>query len=363
MLPWGRAPGIDGFGYDALRELWWLIGEDYSSTMQSCWISGSFPTSMLEGVIKLIPKELRPVTLHHWRPIALLTAHYKLLDKVIAVRFALILPKIVPPQQQGFIKGEGCPRGLTHGAVAKVQVNNSLTPDFLIERGVRQGCPLAPLLFALASVPFILIIQSAANAGAIQTVQLPGDLTLDVTALADDTAIFLALHEPTFQEFFQLLGRFQSSSGAKVNLIKSKIMLLGRYSPPSPLSGCTKSLFRLWVSLRPVGILEFLWLTRLGHRMLGLMLYLQSLVAYIHYMTVIFHLRGGGAVLLRFLVQSKLSFALSLVLIRNSQQKTIRQLLRSLLWGLTNERTHKIPLVAWDQLGVFATTVYGDTPP
>ncbi|KAL3701485.1 hypothetical protein R1sor_019507 [Riccia sorocarpa] len=356
LLPRGRAPGIDGFSHDALRELWWLIGEDYSSMMQSCWISGSFPASMLEGVIKLIPKDLRPESLHHWRPIALLTAHYKLLTKVIAVRLALILPKIVPPQQQGFIKGRGVHgcilnlllaheslkkhkrnaafvmldlekaydrlsleflwevlrrmdfgshfisvlQGLTHGAVARVQVNHSLSPDFPILRRVRQGCPLAPLLFALASVPFILRIHSAATTGAIKAVQLPGDLTLDVIALADDTAIFLALHEPTFHIFFQILGQFQSASGAKVNLKKSKIMLV--------VASRIHSLYDRHLSFE------------------------------------------GRSVLLRFLVQSKLSFAMSLVLLRNSQLKTIKQLFRSLLWGLSKEGAPKTPLVGWDFL-------------
>ncbi|KAL3701696.1 hypothetical protein R1sor_019718 [Riccia sorocarpa] len=72
---------------------------------EGCWESAEFPACLLEGVIKLNPKELRPESLHQWRPIALLNAHYKLLAKVMAARLAIILPSIVPPQQQGFIQG------------------------------------------------------------------------------------------------------------------------------------------------------------------------------------------------------------------------------------------------------------------
>ncbi|KAL3694337.1 hypothetical protein R1sor_007988 [Riccia sorocarpa] len=169
--PKGKAPGMDGFSYEALRKIWPDVGEDFTATMHSSWETGSFPASTLEG-------------------------------------------------------------GLSDGAFDRVQVNSSFTPEFPICRGMRQGCPLAPLLFAVSTIPFILHAQENAKKGKFVTAELPGGMRLDVAALADNTAAFLAVHEPTFREFLRLLEVFQSASGAKINFAKSKILLLGKYSRP-----------------------------------------------------------------------------------------------------------------------------------
>ncbi|KAL3680949.1 hypothetical protein R1sor_023905 [Riccia sorocarpa] len=56
----------------------------------------------------------------------------------------------------------------------------------------------------------------------------------------------------------------------------------------------------------------------------------------------------GRAILLRFLVQTKLAFLLSLVTLRSSQLRTIRALLRSFFWGQSQSGKPKVPLVGWD---------------
>ncbi|KAL3675646.1 hypothetical protein R1sor_025594 [Riccia sorocarpa] len=38
-------------------------------------------------------------------------------------------------------------RSITLGGFARVLVNNRITPEFPVDRGVRQGCPLAPLVY------------------------------------------------------------------------------------------------------------------------------------------------------------------------------------------------------------------------
>ncbi|KAL3686464.1 hypothetical protein R1sor_009038 [Riccia sorocarpa] len=280
-LPRGKASGIDEFFYDALTELWRLTGEDFTSMIQGCWMVASFPATISEGVIKLIPKELELVSLLEWRPIALLNSHYKLIAKIIADRLAIILPMIVPIQQQGFIRGRsvhGCIinfllahghmkktrrrgaflmvdlekaynrlsldflwavldrlgfgsdfinilKALSKDASAGVQVNACLSPDFSINRGVRHRCPLAPLLFAISSIPFILSVQKETSEGKRKTRMLSGGLTLDVAVLADDTAVFLEFDESSFQHLFLLLNSFQSAAGAKLSYAISLLSL------------------------------------------------------------------------------------------------------------------------------------------
>ena len=62
--------------------------------------------SQKRGVIASIPKdENNLTTLSNWRPITLLNVDYKILAKVIAKRIEPVLPKLIHPDQTGFIKG------------------------------------------------------------------------------------------------------------------------------------------------------------------------------------------------------------------------------------------------------------------
>ncbi|KAL3678361.1 hypothetical protein R1sor_021317 [Riccia sorocarpa] len=74
--------------------------------------------------------------------------------------------------------------------------------------------------------------QDALKRKEVQTVILAGGVSLDVSALADNTAVFLTLYQDSFRRFLELLSRFQMVSGAKVNYRKSKILLIGKYIKP-----------------------------------------------------------------------------------------------------------------------------------
>jgi len=61
--------------------------------------------SMNTIVIALIPKEKGANTFNRFRLILLCNIGYKLITKVIANRLKLILPKLIPKSQGGFIQG------------------------------------------------------------------------------------------------------------------------------------------------------------------------------------------------------------------------------------------------------------------
>ena len=61
---------------------------------------------MATGVIVLLEKKGKDRNeLSNWRPITLLGVDYKLLTKTLAERLKLVLPKLIHPDQNGFVPG------------------------------------------------------------------------------------------------------------------------------------------------------------------------------------------------------------------------------------------------------------------
>ncbi|KAL3696871.1 hypothetical protein R1sor_010947 [Riccia sorocarpa] len=68
-------------------------------------------------------------------------------------------------------------RRLVVGAAAQVHVNGYFTGRFAVTRGVRQRCPLAPLLFAIVTQPFMRLLREEEASGRIKGVNYGGDKT------------------------------------------------------------------------------------------------------------------------------------------------------------------------------------------
>ena len=67
--------------------------------------NGSLLISQRRGIITPIPKPNKDTTLlDNLRPISLLNTDYKILTKVIAKRLEKVLPKVINPDQTGYVK-------------------------------------------------------------------------------------------------------------------------------------------------------------------------------------------------------------------------------------------------------------------
>ena len=100
-----KTPGDDGFVKEFYEAFFELIGSALLDSLNVGFESGTLSISQRRGVISLIPKdENNLTTLSNWRPITLLNVDYKILAKVIAKRIEPVLPKLIHPDQTGFIK-------------------------------------------------------------------------------------------------------------------------------------------------------------------------------------------------------------------------------------------------------------------
>ena len=104
-----------------------------------------------------------------------------------------------------------------------VKINGTFSDSFVVERGVRQGCPLSPLLYVIFSEALNAVINEnpdikgfVINSFEIKLSQFADDLT---SLLIGDRSIF---------SLFKSLNSFERVSGALVNPHKTKAIWLGR---------------------------------------------------------------------------------------------------------------------------------------
>lgn len=93
---------------------------------------------------------------------------------------------------------------------------------FQLHRGTRPGCPLSPLLFAIAIEPMAAQIRANTHIRGFQHAEIHEKLML----YADDTMLFLGDTEKSLSEAMSLIRRFGVYSGLVINWSKSSLMLL-----------------------------------------------------------------------------------------------------------------------------------------
>ena len=206
--------------------------------------------------------------LSNWRPITLLNVDYKIASRVIAKRIESILPKLINPDQTGFVKGryigqnirlltdvlEQTKRQNIPGILllldfrkafdslewpfiqqtlsvfnfgesikrwisilyakseSSVLNNGFCTESFPLSREVRQGCPLSPLLFILGVEILASKIRQDQN---IQGIKIHG-YEFKISQFADDTSL-LCKDLNSVENAIALLNVFERVSGLKLN--------------------------------------------------------------------------------------------------------------------------------------------------
>ena len=123
-----------------------------------------------------------------------------------------------------------------HNPQAVVQVNEKRSRAFAIERSVRQGCPLSPLLYVLALDSLIRMLRDEKAIPALRSILFAGPLSAKVSAYADDITVFVS-RCLDIKAVKKAVARYEQIEGANVNFDMSEGLQLRACRGGVPLPG------------------------------------------------------------------------------------------------------------------------------
>ena len=243
---------------------------------------GLLSINQRRGVISLLPKGNKDILeLTNWRPITLLCTDYKLASKVIAFRLKQNLQYLINPCQTGFVSGryigenintileiietteeENIPGLILSADFSKafdnldwgyleqvlkyfnfgysfiqwiklfntnvnavVNVNGWFTSYFNVEKGARQGDPIAAYLFILCVELLGHKVRTDIN---LIGIKIGHDNEYKICQFADDTVFFLDGSQVSLDRSLELLLQFSYISGLAINFHKTNVYKIGQ---------------------------------------------------------------------------------------------------------------------------------------
>eukprot|EP00253_Pinus_taeda_P034134 PITA_34134 len=119
-------------------------------------------------------------------------------------------------------------------------VNGRATDFFKASRGLRQGCPLSPLLFVIQASTLSFLLDKKLHEQEINGLRIArGTKNINHALLADDTLLLGPASIPSATKFKEILNEFSEASGSVVN--KSKCHIFSWNTSPrlrSAISRC-----------------------------------------------------------------------------------------------------------------------------
>ncbi len=239
-MPKDKAPGCNGIPTEFFQEFMSEVFPTLLQAFSAMLRSGETSELINKGLIILIPKLGDHARIGNWRPITLLGSLYKILAKILT-----FLPSIIRPNQTGFVEGRCildntflaqeaqdwakesnqdlvlllldfekafdriewsflfealaklgfCPQwirwvsSLYKSTSSAIKLNGVEGNTFPLGRSVRQGCPLSPYLFILATDVLGHMLDD--HRFGVRGLALPGGGKITDQTFEDDTALYL----------------------------------------------------------------------------------------------------------------------------------------------------------------------------
>lgn len=275
-----RASETDGFNMSFFKEFWAMIKDDIMKVFMDFHEHGKLVKGLNASFIALIPKSPSPSSISDYRPISLIGSIYKLISKVLAIRLQSIMPSILSENQFAFTTGrqisdcilvtnevvDAMKKNRQGGILLKLDfakaydnmdwcflmdllqemgfggrwikwmeecvstaslvilVNGSPTDFFKIEKGLRQGNPLSPLLFNICVNGLSGMMNQLLSLLNPCRYHIGGSLFINHLQFVDDTLIFCQNDDEHIKNIGAIMEMFLAISGLKVNYSKSLLM-------------------------------------------------------------------------------------------------------------------------------------------
>ena len=274
------SPGSTGFTNEFYNFFWRDLKCFVANSINHSYEHGLLSVTQRLGIITLIPKGEKDKTfLKNWRPLTLLNSLYKLVSACIAERIKPCLNTIIHSDQKGFVSGRyigeavrttydildwakennrtgilllidfekaydsisfnyihKCLKFFNFGESlikwVNILLNNftavinhcgNISKTFSIQRGCRQGDPIASYLFIIC---IEILAHKLRTEKKIVGFQI-GNSSQLLELYADDCTIFLEPNSNNLRETCKIFSNFYSLSGLKIQVTKTKAIWFG----------------------------------------------------------------------------------------------------------------------------------------
>jgi hypothetical protein len=274
-----KIPGPDGWSIEFYLGFFELIGKDILKVIEESRLNGRIHSPLNTTFIALIPKVNDPLSFDDFRPISLCNCIYKIIAKIIARRLKPLLSSSISKEQFGFLEGRQIHEAIgvaqeglhslktkkAKGTILKIDlskafdrvnwsyirlllthlgfevpfikwimacitsvsfavlINGAASPFFTSEKGLRQGCPLSPLLFLLVAEGLSRAILNAVRTGEFHGIQITTSQRLTHLLFVDDILIFCSGQRQDAEVLSNILSLFRSTTGMQINIQKSTL--------------------------------------------------------------------------------------------------------------------------------------------